>query len=233
LISLKSLILSCIPDPSEYHVGFAPLQGLLKEPYNRFPSGIVIAKKLNGRILDSISEGPTQEYYLHYKAVNRTLADLAGAIILKLKEQEINCELVEPTFNHESEMGVDYPKTLAAAVSHKMLATRAGLGWIGKTDLLVSTRFGPRIRMVSILLDHPVIPESEVFNQSQCGTCTICVDNCPAKAANGILWDVQTPREAFFDAHKCREQCASFGRERLNSNVRVCGICVSVCPLGN
>jgi epoxyqueuosine reductase len=232
LIPLKDLVFSCIPDPWEYVVGFAPLEGLLREPYNRFPSGIVIGKRLDGKILDSIADGPNREYYLHYKSVNSLLFGLAGNILGRLKGKQINCELVEPTFTNESEMGVDYPKTLAAGVSHKMLATRAGLGWIGKTDLLVSCRFGPRLRMVSILLDQPVEPEHEVFNNSQCGECRICVDSCPAKAANGIAWDIQTSREAFFDAHKCRQQCAIFGKERLNDDIRVCGICVSVCPFG-
>ena len=37
-----------------------------------------------------------------------------------------------------------------------MIATRAGLGWIGKTDLFISKDIGARLRLVSILIDRPV-----------------------------------------------------------------------------
>jgi epoxyqueuosine reductase QueG len=36
-----------------------------------------------------------------------------------------------------------------------MAATRAGIGWIGKKDLLVSEKFGPRNRLASVLTNYP------------------------------------------------------------------------------
>jgi epoxyqueuosine reductase QueG len=113
-----------------------------------------------------------------------------------------------------------------------MVATRAGLGWIGKTDLFISKEFGPRLRLVSILLKTPVKSESNPVNISRCGYCNICVDICPAKAANGKLWDITVDREEFFDPWKCRNQCVEFGITRLGIDARICGICVAVCPVG-
>ena len=71
-----------------------------------------------------------------------------------------------------------------------MVATRAGLEWIGKTDLLITKKFGPRLRLTSILLKDRVIPESKHIDISRCGTCNICVEICPAKQQtekSGIL----------------------------------------------
>ena len=113
-----------------------------------------------------------------------------------------------------------------------MVATRAGLGWIGKTDLFISKKFGPRLRLVSILLKTPVKAKSKPVDTSRCGKCSICVDICPAKAANGQLWNIITDRNKFYDPWKCRNQCAEFGRIKLGQDARVCGICVSACPVG-
>jgi epoxyqueuosine reductase QueG len=68
--------------------------------------------------------------------------------------------------------------------------------------------------------------------KSRCGKCNICVEICPARAANGLLWDINVKREDFFDPWKCRKQCAEFGRVRLGRDVRICGICVAACPIG-
>jgi epoxyqueuosine reductase QueG len=48
--------------------------------------------------------------------------------------------------------------------SHKMVATRAGLGWIGKTDLFVSNKYGPRVRLASIRIDAPVSSINKPIN---------------------------------------------------------------------
>jgi epoxyqueuosine reductase QueG len=158
--------------------------------------------------------------------------ELASRLQNDLEILGVKSVIIEPTIPPERSNSVEYLITLTADVSHKMVATRAGLGWIGKTDLFVSKRFGPRLRLVSLLMDHPLKPAHIPITKSRCGTCTLCVDRCPAGAANGKLWDIRVRREEFFDAHKCRETCGKLARTRLNVDRRVCGICVSVCPIG-
>jgi len=148
-----------------------------------------------------------------------------------LNKNDIETLNIDPTVS-TSELDTVYFKTLRTDLSHKMVATRAGLGWIGKTDLFISKKFGPRLRLVSILLKTPVKSKSKPLDISHCGSCCICVDACPAKAANGILWDITIEREDFFDPWKCRNQCAEFGRTRFGLEARICGICVAVCPIG-
>jgi epoxyqueuosine reductase QueG len=175
--------------------------------------------------------GPTLEYYTHYKKANKDLAMLTKQISEDLNENEIETQNIDPTVS-TSELDTVYFKTLRTDLSHKMVATRAGLGWIGKTDLFISKKFGPRLRLVSILLKTPVKSKSKPFDISHCGNCNICVEICPAKAANGKLWDITVEREEFFDPWKCRNQCAEFGRTKLGINARICGICVAACPIG-
>jgi epoxyqueuosine reductase QueG len=156
---------------------------------------------------------------------------LTKKISADLNNRNIETINIVPTVS-TADLDTIYFNTLHTDISHKMVATRAGLGWIGKTDLLITKRFGPRLRLVSIILKCPVIPKSKPIDISRCGTCNICVEICPAKAANGILWDITVEREKFFDPWKCRNQCAEFGRLRLEMDARVCGICVAACPIG-
>jgi epoxyqueuosine reductase len=218
--------------PAENYIcGFADLTGLLQNKFIGFNYGISIGRKLDYEIVDKVIKGPTQEYYSHYRQINKDLTLLTHKISEDLNKNNIETLNIDPTVS-TSELDSIYFKTLRTDLSHKMVATRAGLGWIGKTDLFISKEFGPRLRLVSILLKTPVKSKSNPVDISRCGNCNICVDICPAKAANGKLWDITVDREEFFDLWKCRYQCTEFGRIRLGMDVRICGICVAACPVG-
>ena len=216
---------------NEYIYGFADLTGIIDQQFGKFRYGISIGKKLNERIVDSIEKGPSLEYYNHYRDTNEELSILSTNISNDLKQEAIDTLNIDPSVSTHV-LDTIYSETLRTTLSHKMVATRAGLGWIGKTDLLVTKEFGPRLRFVTILTNIPLLSEAKPINKSRCGSCNICVEKCPAKAANGKLWDISVDRDIFFDPFKCREMCKEFGEKVLKMNVRVCGICVSVCPVG-
>ena len=218
--------------PAENYIfGFADLTGLLQNKFIGFNYGISIGRKLDYKIVDKVNNGPTPEYYSHYRQINKDLSLLTKKISDDLNKNDIETLKIDPTVS-TSELDSVYFNTLRTDLSHKMVATRAGLGWIGKTDLFISKEFGPRLRLVSILLKTPVKPKLKPVDMSRCGNCSICVDICPAKAANGKLWDITVDREEFYDPWKCRNQCAEFGMNRLGLDVRICGICVAACPIG-
>lgn len=225
------LIRHLVPEEN-YIYGFADLTGLLNKKFEGFNWGISIGHKLDHSIVDKIIEGPSAEYYSHYRQINKDLALLTKRISDDLNRNNYETINIEPTVS-TFELDTVYFKTLLTDFSHKMVATQAGLGWIGKTDLFISKEIGPRLRLVSILLKTPLIPKSNPINKSRCGTCNICVDICPAKAANGKLWNISVEREEFFDPWKCRKQCAEFGKKKLGIDARICGICVAACPIGN
>ncbi len=218
--------------PAENYIyGFADLTGLLDKKFGDFNYAVCIGLILNHSIVDKIIDGPTKEYYSHYRLVNEKLEQLSGDISKDLNFNDIESINIEPTVS-TSDIDSKYSGMLRTDISHKMVATRAGLGWIGKTDLFISKECGPRLRLVSILLKTPLAPKSKPIDKSRCGTCNICVDICPANAATGKLWDITVKREDFFDPWKCRKKCAEFGRLRLGMEARVCGMCVAACPLG-
>jgi epoxyqueuosine reductase QueG len=228
---IENIIIRHLLPAEDYIYGFADLTGLLQDKFDGFNFGISIGLRLDTDIVDKIIEGPTYEYYLHYKKANENLALLIKEISAELNMNDIETFNISPTVTI-SDLETVYSETLSTDLSHKMVATRAGLGWIGKTDLFISREFGPRLRLVSILIKSPVRSKSGTVDISRCGKCNKCVEICPAKAANGNLWDITINRDEFFDPHKCRNQCAEFGLSRLGMDVRICGICIAACPVG-
>ena len=207
------------------------MTGLLHERFEGYDYGIVVGRKLDDRIIDSVIDGPNTEYYNLYVDTNRYLSGLVKEIADELTALGIKSLAINPTPN-EVDRADDYDQTLRHTFSQKMAATRAGLGWIGKTDLFISRKFGPRLRLASILVDYPLKPLNPPIDESECGKCNLCVEACPAKAANGKLWNIHIDRDEFYSAAKCRQTANRLSLERINQNMRLCGICVSICPIG-
>lgn len=217
--------------PGEYRFGIADLRGLLPLGYERYPSGISILRRLDPDAVDSAADGPSPAYYREYQEANAELGRAAADLAEEIGALGLGCLALPPTFS-DAEIDAEFRRSLRTPVSHKMLATRSGLGWIGKTDLLVSTDFGPRVRLASILLSRFVEPAGEPIAESRCGSCDACVRACPARAASGAPWRAGVDRDEFFDPFRCRENCRMLARLRLGEDLSVCGICVSVCPRG-
>jgi epoxyqueuosine reductase len=114
-------------------------------------------------------------------------------------------------------------------IPQKTIATLAGLGWIGKSTLLVNPTFGPRIRLATLLTDMPLETNTPII-RSSCGDCRACVDICPVKAIKGNTWSQGMHRSELFEVSRCYDyrwsRKATLGR-RLE-----CGLCLKACPLG-
>jgi epoxyqueuosine reductase len=117
---------------------------------------------------------------------------------------------------------------LRGVISNKMAAHLAGLGWIGKSCLLVTPEVGPRVRWATVLTSAPLEPTGTPMD-SRCGTCTDCVDACPPRAFTGRAFREDEPRESRFDVQKCQEYRAHTTEKY---GVRECGLCLYACPHG-
>ncbi len=231
--TIRSIIEENLVPSDNFIYGFADLRELLSNKFAGYSYGIAIGKKLDYEIVTGLIAGPTIEYYNHYRSINSDLADLTRTIVSRLQSCGIKALAVPPTIHSGGEDYDEYMRNLTYDISHKMVATRAGLGWIGKTDLFVSPLFGPKLRLVTILLkDNPGITGKPV-NKSKCGKCNICVEKCPAVSATGQLWSTSVHRDEFFNAAACKATCRRLAREMLQVNESICGLCVAVCPVGN
>jgi epoxyqueuosine reductase len=236
---IEKFIKSVVPDmENDFVIGFAFMGRLLKGKLKDYSYCIVIGKKMDDRIINSIIDAPTPEYFDLYDSTNKELNELSIKLSGFLDSKNISHIIIKPAGIMLDSKNYN-PETLTYYFSHKMAATRAGLGWIGKTALMVTKKFGPRVRFVSVLLKEPLektgipIEKSVVpVEKSQCGNCDICIERCPARAGNGKEWAAGINRDSFFNAHACMDKCRELSMIGLGKNATVCGICVKVCPQG-
>jgi epoxyqueuosine reductase QueG len=118
-------------------------------------------------------------------------------------------------------------RKLEGAISHKLSAHLSGLGWIGKSCLLITPKYGPRVRFATVLTDAPLEAGQPIRNE--CGDCSDCVEICPPGAFTGEAFDPSEPRDVRFRAHLCRDYTQ---RRAAQLGEGLCGLCVYVCPYG-
>jgi epoxyqueuosine reductase QueG len=203
-------------------VGFADLNEIDSEARDGFPFGISIAIALNPKIMSEVREGPTRQYYEEYERVNILLKKIGQSAEEFLKNKGHNATAQQPTFGADK-------ATLSTRLPHKTVATRAGLGWIGKCALLVTKRYGSAIRLTTVLTDAP-IAAGQPINTSLCGHCTHCIDACPARAHTGVNWQAGMPREALYNAFKCRKTARELSMKSFGESMSLCGLCIVACP---
>lgn len=118
---------------------------------------------------------------------------------------------------------------LLAVFSFKYAAVNAGLGWIGKNDVLITEKYGPRVRLSAVLVDYP-FETGRKITESRCGSCNRCVDICPHKALKGLNWDINALRNNLIDYHLCNQKRSAYIEKHGRKNA--CGLCMVVCPFG-
>lgn len=203
-------------------VGFADLLGIPGHDGQGYRYGICIAVPLEPEIVTGIRYGPTRDYYENYKRVNTLLNEL----------DEYAAEILRKNGYEALPMTQDYVSvdemTRRTQLPYKTVATRAGIGWIGKCALLVTQQYGSAVRISSVLT-NAVLDTGKPVNESDCGTCTVCRDACPAGAVSGIPWAADMERDEFYNAFSCRKTA----RERsavIGADESLCGLCIRLCP---
>ena len=161
-------------------VGIANLDEVPADVRHNFPVGISIAVALDPQTVSGITEGPTRQYYDEYERANDLLERLgnrAGEFLDECGHKSLPLAVTS--------VGID-SETISTRLPYKTVATRAGLGWIGKCALLVTKGFGSAIRITTVLTDARLQTDYPV-NADLCGTCSSCVDSCPAHAPSGSI----------------------------------------------
>jgi len=112
------------------------------------------------------------------------------------------------------------------AISHKAVAKTAGLGWIGKSMLLVTPKFGPRVCLVTVLTDMALTPDTP--SKNMCGNCEECVKACPVNALIETKFEDHPQKlEEAFDVEKCGPWI-----NKTWDNGKICYGCMLACPWG-
>lgn len=217
--SLDETLKELLVDSGAALVGFADLTPMAQEGMDR---GVSVAVNVPAEVIRSIEDGPTRDYFDAYHSINARLDRIvtAGADYLRSQGYRAFAQTTDAVVESE-----DYRTKLP----HKTVATRAGLGWIGKCALLVTERYGSAVRLSSLVTDAPLSCGIPV-TQSRCAACTACTDACPGKAVSGDLWTPQKDRDEFFHPLDCRRAARKLAAEKIHEEITLCGKCIFVCP---
>jgi epoxyqueuosine reductase len=203
-------------------VGFADLAEIPPAARNNYRYGISIGLALNPVKVQDIGNGAALDYYAEYQRANAVLNQLGEEAAAFLNRKG------HPALARTTGYVKTDPVTKRSVLPHKTLATRAGLGWIGKCALLITPQYGAAIRFTSVLT-NAVLETGRPVNESQCGECRECQDRCPAGAVSGKNWRLGLDREDFFHALVCHQKILERGRTIGRSEV-TCGLCIKACP---
>lgn len=178
---------------------------------NKFDKAISLGVRLSASLLEEIDDQPTKTYYYHYRTAN-ALLDLIALRITNFIQDEGYSAFPVPV----SQI-LDW-NTQKGQLSHKKVGVLAGVGWMGRNNLLVNEKFGSQFRITTILTDMPLKLDKPV--EFGCGTCKACVAACPAGAIK------ENPED--YDLNLCTEKLKDFTRKHIVEQF-VCGVCVNAC----
>jgi epoxyqueuosine reductase len=169
--------------------------------------------------LPIIETSPSIFYHELYRTVN-TLLDTDGYRISLSLNTEGFPSIWIPRDGYGS---IDVLKEKPLAFfSHRHAAFLAGLGTFGINNMLLTEKFGPRVRFVSIFTEADISPDP-VMERSLCTKCMQCVDICPVKALDGREYP-----KGLTDKKTCAIRSEALSKRFISP----CGFCIKVCPVG-
>ena len=114
-------------------------------------------------------------------------------------------------------------------VMERDFAAEAGVGWHGKSTMLLHPELGTWFLLAELLTTLPLEPDAPI--PSRCGTCTRCLDACPTGA-------IRRDRPYHLDARLCISYLTIEHkgpiplelRPRLGDRIYGCDDCLDACP---
>ena len=188
----------------------------------KFSFAISFVIPMNPKIMGSIQKRPNHAYADEYARVNNLINELSTALAAETKARGFQSRPLAASVRSD-------PVNIKGDFPHKTSATRAGLGWIGRHCQLITRPFGSWVRLGTVFTDIE-LPCGPPAEKNFCGSCTSCVDACPAKALKGSKWYPGLAREKILDVQACdlwkKEHYFQYHKGHN------CGICSAVCPYG-
>lgn len=113
----------------------------------------------------------------------------------------------------------------------RYIAYLAGIGFVGKNNLIITKRYGSYVFLGEIITDLEFYDDDKgTFKElnlfKECGTCDICYGECPTKAIN----DVQKNCNICLSYLTQKKELRQWEIEKLNGRIFGCDSCQNKCP---
>jgi epoxyqueuosine reductase QueG len=233
---------SLVKEYATQEIGFdlIGIADALDQEFSQAPKGHKPAEYLAGAravvvggrevLNEMLQTTPSPIYLKHYEQMNLWLSEAADRLARFLCAKGFKAMWFPETddYNFFYEQRRAGMKAYCPSFSHIRAATAAGLGARGKVGIVLTPRFGPRQRWISVITTAPLIPTPKFegrlcMEQIEPGSCgDRCIKVCHSKQSGALRpW----PEEGGVDMFRC-----NFGRQK--SRGRACGMCIKVCPVG-
>lgn len=167
-------------------------------------SVIVIGHQMNDPILDVWMDSVDGKQ--HYYFINEILAGMAVEVISAIFEAGKRAVL-----------------SPYSGVFAKDAAVLAGIGIIGRNNLLITEQFGPRVRLRAIITDAE-LPGNPRRQESFCDACPrLCWSACPVDAFSA----------GRFSGEACLGYSGEYNRKLSDGSNLGCRECELACPIGS
>lgn len=234
---IKEIITDKVKEMGVPILGFAPVNRWLKPPShspNKFkewipeefwPQSIFPGTKTVLVIglpveLPIVETAPSIHYHEHYNTVNRVL-DIKAYEISNFINSLGHPSISIPRDGYGNiEVLLKKPLTF---FSHKHAAYLAGIGTFGENNVLLTRKYGPRVRFTSIFSSLE-IEGDPIIGDDLCVHCKDCVHHCPVNAIN--------PMDSACIKLIDKVKCATRSKQLRSEFRSPCGICIKVCPVG-
>jgi epoxyqueuosine reductase QueG len=170
-------------------------------------NAIVLSMEMNR---DRIDTSPSEQSFIEVHQTYHHLGRAANRIAAWLRKRGYSAHAGHP---------------LMGLALYPPLAQQAGLGWRGLHGLLITPRFGPRVRLAAVFTSIENLPlgreNPHAWIGEYCDLCKLCAKECPPQAfheqpvarANGLVTCVVD------------DLCFPFFAENYG-----CSVCIRVCP---
>ena len=173
-------------------------------PAEHFLTGAKSIVVLAFKVLDAC-ESPSTSAALNGYMDLGAFARTASYRVARFLETRLGAKVATLPLSYPMEIRHD--RLAVADFSQRHAAVAAGLGTLGRHNLVVHPRFGTRVNFVSLITDQEFRP-TEKCREEQCLQCNLCVDNCPGKALD---------EEGRTDVMKCALNSLPYG---LGTDIR-------------
>lgn len=192
-------------------VGFTkvPDKYIFQEKGIRYRNAIVVTMEMDKEKIESAPSIAAM------KEILNTYHNL-GKAVLKISR-----------FLKKNGFGAQAVHPLGGVVMLVPLAIEANLGWIGHQGLVISPKFGPRMRLAAVLTSIENLPFTDSSTneyswiQDWCDSCKACLRKCPGKAILDPTIEENSDYRHYIEIDKCFPHfIEEYG----------CSICIKVCP---
>ena len=193
-------------------VGFAGV-----EDFERYPSTHRPPERARTVIVLAIwMEDPVLDLWLHlpaWRALNKPSRAFEDEI---LRGVSLRLSLLLEREGYWAE-----PAPYEPGIYLKEAGVLAGLGVIGKNNLLITKEYGPRVRLRAVNTSVRLKPDPTV-HFDYCGKCNRCIEFCPARAF----------RTEKYSREACLNYCQANLKQVSQYAVLWCMQCSDACPIG-